>query len=97
MLFVARWPRSYVHSIDLSQIVMVQLTRRTDGTSTLEFPGSYSALSRIGMPSYIRGLPWTSMHHIPPAFEMIADGKMVREHIRQLQAGTTPSATPIAH
>ncbi len=37
------------------------------------------------------------MHHIPPAFEMIADGKMVREHIRQLQAGTTPSATPTAH
>jgi hypothetical protein len=81
-----------VHTIKLDQIVDVQLTHRADGTGTLEFPTSHFYVSLVLMPGYNRSLPWASMVHIPPAFEMIADGKKVSELIQQLRAGVPPDA-----
>jgi hypothetical protein len=79
-----------VQTIDLNQMVDVQLTHRADGTGTLEFPISHFYVSQVLMAGYNRSLPWTSMVHIPPAFEMISDGKNVSELIQQLRAGTPP-------
>jgi hypothetical protein len=97
-VIIDTWPSHSIREVDLQTPQRLTYTKRSDGTSTIEFGQGSDWRWLLGYRFWHRGafFPLITAELLPPAFEMIEDGSHVRALITQAQMAQPPVDRPRA-